>query len=471
MSLDDTLSEIARRIAERKLYNYAPYDWQQEFHDAGADYPERMLMAANRVGKTESAAAECGFHLTGEYPEGWKGKRFNQPILLWTGSPTNETSRDIVQKALLGGTGYDLGTGFVPKARLVGKPKMRQAGVSDVADTFRVRHVSGGVSQCVLKTYEQGWRKWQGTAPHVVWMDEEPEDNDQQRRIFSEVQTRILTSRGIVMVTFTPLLGDTDLVRHFKYDDAPGVYLRTATWDDAPHLDEEEKKRLMASYPEHELDARTKGVPMMGEGAVFPVKEEDIKVEPIQIPPHFARIKGIDFGISEKHYGTGASLAWDRDQDVIYVYRVYRAKGQTAVYHAREINANDPWVPIAWPHDGMNTEKVGGKVLHKAFRAEGATAMLGMSARYDNKVGGSQPVEPIVHEVLERMQTGRFKVFETCGSFFEEMRNYHRKDGKIIAKRDDVLKAVFYAVMMRRYAMPEHTPAVRQAYHRAVVSA
>ena len=54
--------------------------------------------------------------------------------------------------------------------------------------------------------------------------------------------------------------------------------------------------------------------------------------------------------------------------------------------------------------------------------------------------------------MLDRMQTGRFKVFETVGDFFEEFRLYHRKDGKIVKERDDLISATRYALMMKRFA-------------------
>jgi phage terminase large subunit-like protein len=369
---------------------------------------------------------------------------------VWTGSPTNETSRDIVQAELLGGLGEKLGTGWVPRARMVGAPRTRQAGVKDVVDTFAVRHVSGGLSTCSLKTYEQGWQKWQGTAPHVVWLDEEPDDY----MIYSEAQTRILTSKGIILVTFTPLLGVTDLVQHFQ-EGGPGIYLKGASWNDAPHLSDEDKARLSASYRDHERAARTQGVPMMGEGAVFPIPDEQITVQPFQIPDHFARIKGCDFGID--HPAAGVEIAWDRDQDCIYVIDCYRKANETAPYHAAWLNKANRMVPVAWPHDGMNREKSGGRTLADAYRAHGVN-MLSKSARYpkvpgEDEKGGPQPVEPIVNEVLERMGTGRIKVFANLSEWFEEKRSYHRKDGLIVARRDDILKATFYAVMMRRYAM------------------
>jgi hypothetical protein len=214
---------------------------------------------------------------------------------------------------------------------------------------------------------------------------------------------------------------------------------------------------LEARYPDYQREARTKGVPMLGEGAVFPVPEADIRIDPIQLPNHWRRGKGCDFGIS--HPAAGAECAYDADQDIIYVVDCYKKSGETAVYHAAWFNKSDRWIPVAWPHDGMNREKSGGKTLAQHYIDHGV-AMMGKSARYpktkwnDAEKGGAQPVEPIVDEILERMRTGRFKVFSTCAPFWEEFRSYHRKDGRLATTRDDVLKAVFYCCMMRRYWMP-----------------
>ena len=434
----------------------------------------------HNTGKTEAGAAETTIHLTGLYPEigkkcygpdhpatkagmvhqdddcwpkGWVGKRFEDAILAWTGSPTNETSKDIVQNALLGSDlGEALGTGFVPKDLIVGKPNTRQAGVKDVVDSFKVRHVTGGLSKCVLKTYEQGWKKWQGTAPQVVWDDEEPDEY----KIFSESQTRVLSSRGIVMVTFTPLSGQTELVSHFQEHAGSLCYLKGATWDDAPHLDEKAKNDLKSLYRAHEVDARTKGIPMLGAGAIFPVPEETIKIDPIEIPPHWRRIKGIDFGTY--HFQATADCAWDGHTDTFYITAIYKAKGQTALPHAMQINASNQWIPVAWPHDGENKDKGVGTKLVEHYRKHGCN-MLAKSACYPKgkldkrEKLGSQPVQPVIDDMLERMMTGRLKVFSTCVGWFEEYRSYHRNEkGEIVARNDDALKASFYALMMVRYA-------------------
>ncbi len=467
-ALLEKIALFHKQVAQFKIRTYKPYPWQAEFHAAGKDYPERMLMAANRVGKTQCAAAEVAYHLTGDYPDWWAGKRFDRPTLVWTGSPTNETSRDIVQAELLGGLGEKLGTGWVPRVRIVGTPKTRQAGVKDVIDTFAVRHKSGGLSSCNLKTYEQGWSKWQGTAPHVVWNDEEPDDY----MIYSEAQTRVLTSHGILMTTFTPLRGITELVEHFRTGAArenSGIYLKGATWADAPHLSPEDRAAHAARYRSHERKARTEGIPMMGEGAIFPIDDDLIVIDPFHIPAHFARIKGCDFGF--EHCAAGVELAHDRDQDILYLIDSYKKEGELAPYHAAWFNKSNKWVPVAWPHDGLNTDKAGGGTVKDAYALHGVN-MMSKSARYPRVAGqdekaGPQPQWPIIDQMRERMMTGRFKVFSTQQQWLEEKRNYHVKanatgEMKPVSRNDDLLKATFYAAMMLRYAIAPAAMAYRE---------
>ncbi len=444
---DGALWKLFRDIGQWGEWSNRP--WQLDFHTAGKDNQERMLMAANRDGKTMSAGMEVAMHLTGRYPEWWTGRKFEQPVLVWTGSPTNETSRSIVQKQLIGGTSkLELGTGTVPRECIYGKPRTRQAGVGDVVDSFKIRHKSGGLSTCELKTYEQGWRKWQGTEPDVVWLDEEPDVSADQKRIYAEALTRLLTSHGIMMVTFTPLLGVTELVSHYQKG-GDGVWLGTATWEDAPHLLKEERDRLASSYPDYELDARTKGIPMLGEGRVFRVREEDIKIAPIEIPSHWPRIAGIDFGMD--HPTAGAWLAWDRDTDIVYLYDSYQKSGMDSIYHAKAFLGRGEWIPVSWPHDGANREKGSGQNLKNIYRSHGLR-LLSRSARYSNDKGGSQRKWPIIESMHERMLTGRFKVFSNCTEWLDEFRSYHVKDGKLTERRDDCLKASFYALMMLRYS-------------------
>lgn len=176
---------------------------------------ERAAIAANRVGKTWGIGGyETALHLTGEYPDWWDGRRFDRPIDAWAAGDTSETTRDIVQLALFGPQG-DLGTGLVPLENIVGDPTKR-AGVAGAIDTARIRHVSGGVSLIGLKSYDQGRKKFQGTAKHVCWCDEEPPAD-----VYEEMLMRLMTVDGMMIGTFTPLEGLSAVVLKFLPHMAP----------------------------------------------------------------------------------------------------------------------------------------------------------------------------------------------------------------------------------------------------------
>lgn len=445
------LIALAKAKRERKLFQFTPYPWQIEFGNASADHRDLMLIAANRVGKTYTAAHVLAFHLTGLYPEWWKGRRFAEPITAWACGISNESLREIIQKELFGGMGEELGTGAIPKDCIVDWETKQ--GVPGVIDFARIRHVSGGESRVVQKSYEQGWQKFQGAAIHVAWLDEDP--NDQQ--LFTEVVTRLMTKRGLLMVTFTPLLGLTPMLRHF-YSLKDKVYIKNVTWDDAPHLSEQDKSEMLEKYPEHERDARSKGVPMRGEGVVFPFPESSIKCAAFSIPRHWTQIIGIDFG--HDHPAATVKLAIDTDNDVVYVVDAHRDRKMGALGHSDRIKRmggglHTGMLPVAYPHDGLGTEKTSGKQIIETYR-EYDLNLLSMTARYDDDVGGGQSREKNAMEIYDRIKSCRFKVFDHLSDFFEEYRNYHRKDGKIVPIMDDILSATFYAYMMRRYAMAEY---------------
>ena len=82
------LTEKDRRTRERKMFYAKPYPWQEKFYHAGKDNKQRLLMAANRVGKTYSSCLELAYHLTGEYPDWWVGVRFSFPINAWASGKT-----------------------------------------------------------------------------------------------------------------------------------------------------------------------------------------------------------------------------------------------------------------------------------------------------------------------------------------------------------------------------------------------
>lgn len=204
------LGEKAKRQQRNRLTRYKPYTKQLQFHANGTVDRERLLMAGNQLGKTYCGAAEMAFHLTGQYPEWWPGKRYERPIRAWAGSKTGEVTRDGVQRLLVGEPKDEsqFGTGLIPHAALM--DWSRRQGVPDALDSVTVKHVSGGTSTLGFKSYDQGREKWQAETLDLVWFDEEPPFD-----IYMEGLTRTNATMGSVFITFTPLLGMSDVVSMF----------------------------------------------------------------------------------------------------------------------------------------------------------------------------------------------------------------------------------------------------------------
>lgn len=194
------------------------YTKHLEFFRAGATHRERLFMAGNRVGKTIAGGYEVSCHLTGRYPDWWEGRRFHRPTRGWAAGDTNETTRDVLQLELLGEVTWKEnrkvmdGSGLIPRDTL-GMPTWKR-GVDNLVDTIRVRHTSGGWSLLGLKSYEQGRKVFQGTAKHFIWTDEEvPLD------VYGECLIRLMTTKGLMLSTFTPLKGLTEMVEAYLPSD------------------------------------------------------------------------------------------------------------------------------------------------------------------------------------------------------------------------------------------------------------
>lgn len=431
-------AERLRRQTENRLKQYAPYPRQRDFHKAGATHRERLLMAANQVGKTWAGGMEAAMHATGRYPDWWEGYRFDRPTIGWACGETNEVVRDTVQRILVGRTGQH-GTGAIPKEDIVELVTAR--GIADALDIIRVRHVSGGVSAIGLKSYSAGREKFQGETLDYAWADEEPPLD-----IYTEILTRTNVSGGPVWMTFTPLLGMSDVVYRFLSERSDHRHVTSMTIEDAEHYSAEERAKIVASYPAHEREARTMGIPVLGSGRIFPVEESKLAFGHMDYPDHWPRIGGLDFGWT--HPSAAVELVWDRDNDVTYLNRAMRLKEASVSTQAEALR---PWgnIPWSWPRDGRRETLEGaGEALADQYRKQGLD-MLHTHAQFSD---GSVSVEAGLMDMLTRMEAGRFKVKSSLLDWFEEFRLYHRKDGKIVKERDDLMAATRYAIMMLREA-------------------
>lgn len=232
-------ANLSRREKYRKLYSYYPddgplrrvlYPRHMEFFAAGGihqplptcpddcdgtPHRDRLALCANRVGKTEGMGGyETAIHLTGRYPTWWVGARFDRPIDCWAAGKNNESTRDIIQAKLFGKVAFRGrekavdGTGLVPHED-IGTITWKR-GVQNLIDTVKVRHRTGGWSEIGLKSYEQGRGAFEGTEKDICWFDEEP-----PVEVYEEAGIRLMTRRGHLLLTFTPMEGMSQVVMEF----------------------------------------------------------------------------------------------------------------------------------------------------------------------------------------------------------------------------------------------------------------
>jgi len=213
--------------------------------------------------------------------------------------------------------------------------------------------------------------------------------------------------------------------------------------------------------PPYLMKMRMKGIPVMGSGLVFSYPEEKYKINPIELPDHWERGDALDFGglSSTAHPTAFVRLAYDRENDVIYIYDGFRVVGKEIPDIATMIRMKPhaSTVPTFWPHDGNKVTGQGGTTKEQ-YAAAGVnmfdTHFTNPPEEYKEEGTGGIQILPGITEMSTRMNDGRLKVFSTVLDFFEEVRNYHMKDGKIVDRNDDFMAASRVGVQSVRHFEP-----------------
>ena len=99
---------------------------------------------------------------------------------------------------------------------------------------------------------------------------------------------------------------------------------------------------MIASYLPHERDARTKGTPSLGSGAIYPVAETDFVIDPVKLPAWYEYAFGLDVGWKRTAAIWGAR---DPETDVLYIWSEHYQGEEKPVVHAQAIRARGDWIP------------------------------------------------------------------------------------------------------------------------------
>lgn len=451
-----TIARAIQAFSEHKKYNLIDsvfpdegpfarslYHKHVDFFTAGATHRFRVLGGGNGSGKSFSGAYELCLHMTGQYPDWWKGVRFKKAIKCWVVCESGSLWRDSMQQCLLGNVGEELGTGLIRKDMLHDTKSM--PGVPGSIGQIQTKHIKGGISSVTVKTFEMGRNQFQAATLDLIIFDEEPPEE-----IYSECITRLRGVKGVkepgkCMMMFTPLKGLSEVVMRYlpngrfppggTHPEHKERYAIAISWDDAPHLTEEDKATMIAEMPPNERDARTKGIPALGSGRVYPISEDDVTVSMIEIPDYFPRAYCMDFGWNET---SALWLAQDPVTQVIYVYSEYKRGKLPDSQHAYAIKERGEWMAgAADPSGGGRRDD--GRMRIDYYRSLG----LDLHPGYNSIVTG-------ISQIYNMLEAGTLKFFNNLHMLLDEFRvyRYDAKDPNKIARNQDdhLLDALRYGI-------------------------
>jgi len=218
-----------------------------------------------------------------------------------------------------------------------------------------------------------------------------------------------------------------------------------ATWDDCGHLSEEAKQSLWESIPEYQRDARSKGIPQLGSGAIFPIDEQFIIVPDRKIPDHWPRCFGLDVGWNRT---AAIWLAKDLDTGITYAYSEHYMGKEEPAIHAHAIRARGATIPGVIDPASRGRSQIDGRTLIQAYIDLGLDLESALSA-----------VEAGLFIVWQLFSTGQLKLFESLANLRQEIRLYRRDaDGKVVKANDHACDALRYGIVSGRDRMRTIVP-------------
>lgn len=416
------------------------YPQYKKFIELSHTYKVKLITAGNRCGKTTIALLEACFHLLNWYPDWWTGKKWTEKagksFVLWIVSDTWQTSAKIVQEILFfEKEGAEFGTGMLPGNRIISKKAV--SNVDNCWSVVRVKRFGGGIGTIEFKPSSAGRKVFQGTTIDLIVMDEEP-----PHLVYFECLARLMTSKGHMLLAFTPLQGYTEMIKAFeKANSNPAMrraYIRVS-WEHCPHVTQDMIDEMMAQYPPWQIPARRHGIPILGSGAIYPFAEDKYKIDGFDIPSHWNVWYALDVG-------------W-RTTAVIFMAE-NPATEECYVY-------DEIYVHELKPEDYIPMIKEKGMFMRGCVdpASAGSGQRDGLSIRQDLVKGGldlvnaKNSVESGLNNVYSAINTNKLKIFSKCINLLEELSVYRRdENGRIVKEKDHACDAMRYAYMTKELA-------------------
>jgi len=456
--------DLCYAIQDDMRYNqlkyFKPFDHQVKFFETGHS-DRRGILAANRIGKTVSTCYETACHLTGRYPAWWPAtaKRFNKPVTVMVAGEGWTQVAMVLQNELLGTQDIkiqdSIGTGMIPRD-CIKFDTMRNDGANCLG--VEVRHSSGENSYLVFANYTQEVRQMQGFKLTLAIFDEQPPDD-----FFSEIVTRTATTQGQVLCSFTPLKGLNGLVSKFWNHEEGYEHIRVS-WDDVPEYDpwgepfllNETRLQLERDYLPHERDARRNGVPVMGKGAVFQIR-------------NWPTYKTGDFDFrntSGIHRVIALDLGLVNDKTVISLMYYYPHEGEAWLHQQIVVKGTEEANPMNYINHLMRPEVFGTPIVLPADAntagryTMSADSIRELFERYELNVWPEAIRNPPdsegrrtnhksygINVMRQMLELGTLHVNENCVEFLREAQNYYADEHGRFSDPDDCIDSARYALL------------------------
>lgn len=443
-----------------QLKYFRPFEHQRDFFQTGAS-PRRGILAANRIGKTVSTCFETAMHLTGLYPDWWpeSAKRFTHPITAFVAGEGWEQVARVLQDELIGTKDIkirdQIGTGAIPKNCIV-QETMRCDGANVIG--VEVRHVSGENSYLLFGNYTQEVRNLQGFKLSLVVFDEQPPDD-----VFSELVTRTATTQGQVMCSFTPLKGLNGLVSKFWYQEEGYEHVRVS-WDMVPEYDPwgepfllvETRRQLERDYLPHEREARIAGIPVMGQGAVFQIREWPTYKTgdyDFRTMNNIERIIALDLGLI-RDKTVVSLLYWCRDTQEAWLHSQIVVKGQEEanpnLYIQHLLRPAVHGCPIVLPPDASTPGRytMSALSIRQLFEEHSLNVLAQPIMNPPDSEGRVTNNKSYGVNIMRQMlELGTFRINENCQEFLREAKNYFVDERGRFSDPDDCIDSARYALL------------------------
>jgi phage terminase large subunit-like protein len=268
-----------------------------------------IVVAGNRVGKTSGTMRDILWCARGVHPY----KQVEPLDMIWCGMPDYPSYLRFTKPAF---------EEWCPRDWIVGEFHESDKYVD-------IRRADGGMCRIFFLSYDMPRSKWQGSGVGRIWLDEEPPED-----ILNECLARIVTTRGSIILTFTPVEG-----LGFWHDrlwkpasqgrgDWRAFTAALATYDEAneaefnvgdvlvPHLTRKQIVKFASQYPDPDERAiRIFGLVRSRAGLVFKTYSDDIHyIDPFDVPRHWPLWGGVDPGF----HGFAAELYTQDEAGVSY---------------------------------------------------------------------------------------------------------------------------------------------------------